>query len=479
MLFTGDARIANFGPSNNQNSLLVMKTIHTLSLPLVLFLLLTGCKEKDNTPSPVTPPASTTTVTPPVSTTTATPAAPTITSFSPKSGNTGTQVVITGTNFSTASADNVVKFNEKVAKVIAANATTLTVEVPEKAGIGTVSVEANGQKATSGTLFTFYYSATTSKVAGDFKSPQGICMDGKGNIYVPDRLNGQIKMIKPDGSVVKIAGTTPAPLNQQIYNVKGSLARFAVITGLAVDAKGENLYAVDENTLTGSFGGYVLKIDLTTTNYFVQQLGGYLTGHPSAIWLDEANKLLYINSFTTTTLAGFVRTMKTDGTSLQTIVGSSSVVGFNLVSSGELDGTSARLKLPAGNFLSKDGQFYYFTDEHNHAIRVYNTSTKKVKTLAGTGIATTTTTYKDDLFSNADATFAQPTGIALDSEGRIYVTEWKTSKTLRVYDPKSDKWQTLLTGMRSPYGLIINNKDELFVSEWTGAGDSVLKVTVK
>ena len=457
-----------------------MKTIHTLSLPLVLFLLLTGCTEKDNTPVPVTPPTSTTTVTPPVSMTTATPAAPTITSFSPKSGNTGTQVVITGTNFSTASADNVVQFNGKAAKVVAANATTLTVEVPEKAGIGTVSVEANGQKATSGTLFTFYYSATTSKVAGDFKSPQGICMDGKGNIYVPDRGNGQIKMIKPDGSVNTIAGSTPASAtNGPLYGVKGSQARFAVITGLTVDAAGENLYAVDEYTLPGSFGGYILKIDLTNSNYFVQQLGQKLTGHPTAIRLDEAGKLLYVNSFTTTTLAGLVRTIKTDGTDLKTIIGSASAVGFNPVSAGELDGLSARLKVPMGTFLTKDGQSYYFTDEHNHAIRVYNTSTKKVKTLAGTGIATTTTTYKDDLFSNADATFAQPTGIALDSEGRIYVTEWKTSKTLRVYDPKSDKWQTLLTGMRSPYGLIINNKDELFVSEWTGAGDSVLKVTVK
>lgn len=406
---------------------------------------------------------------------------PTVSSFSPQAGIVGTRVVITGTNFNTALSGNTVKFNGKSATVLAGNATTLTVEVPEKAGIGTVSVETGGQTATSGTLFTFRYSATTEKVAGDFKYPQNLTMDSKGNIYIPDRGNGQIKMIKPDGSVVKIAGITPAPLYGQRYGVKGSEARFATITGLTVDAKGENLYAVDEYTFTNtSVGvGYVLKIDLTTPNYFVQQIGGALTGHPSAIWLDEAKKLLYINSFAPNTLAGFVRTMKTDGTSLETIVGSASVVGFNPVSAGEMDGTAARLKIPMGTFLTKDGQLYYFTDEHNHAIKVYNTVTKKVKTLAGTGIASSVSTYKDQLFSNADATFAQPAGIALDSDGRIYVTEWKTSKTLRVYDPKSDKWQTLLHDLRSPYGLIINSKDELFLTEYTGASDSVIKVTIK
>ncbi|CAG5015900.1 hypothetical protein DYBT9275_05438 [Dyadobacter sp. CECT 9275] len=52
-------------------------------------------------------------------------------------------------------------------------------------------------------------------------------------------------------------------------------------------------------------------------------------------------------------------------------------------------------------------------------------------------------------------------------------------KALWVYDPKSLKWQVLLNQLRSPYGLTINNNDELFLSEWTGTNDSVIKVTVK
>lgn len=403
----------------------------------------------------------------------------TITNVSPNSGRAGDKVVITGANFNTALGSNVVKFNGKPAKIITGNAATLTVEVPEKAGIGTITVETNAQRVESGQLFNFLYSATTGKVAGGFKNPQNICMDGKGNIYVPDRINGKIIMIKPDGSKVNIAGTTPAPIYKHIYNVKGSLARFAVITGLAVDAAGENLYAVDEYNLTGFFGGYVLKIDLTTTNYFVQQLGQYQSGHPTNIRLDETNKLLYINSFTKSTLAGFVQTMKTDGTDLTTLIGNRAEVGFNPVSAGEIDGLSARLIVPAGGFLSKDGRFYYFTDEFNHAIRVYDTGTKKVKTLAGTGLQSQT--FLGEIVSNANAKFAFPRGITLDSEGRIYVTESSpsTTKSLRIYDPKSDKWQTLLTGLKTPYCVIINDKDELFISEWSGTDDSILKVIVK
>ncbi len=57
-------------------------------------------------------------------------AQPTITSFAPTSGPIGTTVTITGTNFNTTPANNIVFFGATMATVSAATATSLTVTVP-------------------------------------------------------------------------------------------------------------------------------------------------------------------------------------------------------------------------------------------------------------------------------------------------------------------------------------------------------------
>lgn len=79
---------------------------------------------------------------------------PTITSFSPLSGAAGTTVSITGTNFSTAPVNNIVKFNGTTAVVTASTATSITTTVPTGATTGTISVAVNSVTATSSTNFT-------------------------------------------------------------------------------------------------------------------------------------------------------------------------------------------------------------------------------------------------------------------------------------------------------------------------------------
>jgi len=65
---------------------------------------------------------------------------PTITSFTPTSGAIGTSVTITGTNFNTTAADNVVFFGATKATVSAATATSLIVTVPAGATYGPLTL---------------------------------------------------------------------------------------------------------------------------------------------------------------------------------------------------------------------------------------------------------------------------------------------------------------------------------------------------
>ncbi|WP_190808865.1 IPT/TIG domain-containing protein [Flagellimonas sp. S3867] len=77
-----------------------------------------------------------------------------ITSFSPTEGEVGTEVTITGENFSATASENMVHFNGVAATVSNATATSLTVTVPEGATTGAIRITVNGQQATSGQNFT-------------------------------------------------------------------------------------------------------------------------------------------------------------------------------------------------------------------------------------------------------------------------------------------------------------------------------------
>jgi len=75
---------------------------------------------------------------------------PTIANFTPQSGPVGTEITITGTNFSTTVASNTVKIGTATATVTAATATQLKATVPTGATTGAVSVSVGGTTVTSG-----------------------------------------------------------------------------------------------------------------------------------------------------------------------------------------------------------------------------------------------------------------------------------------------------------------------------------------
>lgn len=82
------------------------------------------------------------------------PPPPRITSINPTSGNEGTLVTITGTNFDATPENNIVLFEGVPATVVSASATSLVVSVPTGGGIAPVSVKTNSGTA-SGPNFTY------------------------------------------------------------------------------------------------------------------------------------------------------------------------------------------------------------------------------------------------------------------------------------------------------------------------------------
>ncbi len=86
---------------------------------------------------------------------------PTITSFTPVSGTVGTTVTITGTNFSTTPANNIVKFNGTTATVTSSTATSIVTTVPTGATTGKITIQVGTPTATSAANFTVTFPAAT------------------------------------------------------------------------------------------------------------------------------------------------------------------------------------------------------------------------------------------------------------------------------------------------------------------------------
>lgn len=112
---------------------------------LLFFFVFTACKEDDDTTDSITE--------------------PTITSFTPTAGTEGATVTITGTNFSTTAASNMVKFNGTTATVSAATETQLTVTVPAGATTGKITVTVGSNTATSTDDFTVTTTTTDCSTA--------------------------------------------------------------------------------------------------------------------------------------------------------------------------------------------------------------------------------------------------------------------------------------------------------------------------
>jgi sugar lactone lactonase YvrE len=106
---------------------------------------------------------------------------------------------------------------------------------------------------------------------------------------------------------------------------------------------------------------------------------------------------------------------------------------------GFVDGIAenARFRTPTAIALSLDGSFLFVADTNNNRIRKVDIQTGQVTTAAGSG--------DGGSFDGpaAEATFFQPIGLAVDSDGTLYISE-VTGTRIRRLDPAGNV--TLVAG---------------------------------
>jgi sugar lactone lactonase YvrE len=250
-------------------------------------------------------------------------------------------------------------------------------------------------------------SADGTGAAAQFFEPTGVAVDPTtGNVYVADLDNDTIRMITPGGVVTTLAGS---PGQAGSADGTGAAAQFNGPSDVAVDAAG-NVYVAD------TFNDTIRKITpagvVTTLAGSPGQVGSTDgTGaaarfdKPIGVAVDAAGNVYVADTYNDT-----IRMITPAGV-VTTLVGSPGQAG-----SADGTGPAARFDFPSGVAVDAAGNVYV-GDTYNYTIRMI-TPGGVVTTLAGAAGHAGSTDG-----TGAAAQFFEPTGVAVDAAGNVYVAD--------------------------------------------------------
>jgi uncharacterized delta-60 repeat protein len=257
-----------------------------------------------------------------------------------------------------------------------------------------------------------YYFSTLAGLAGNFGStngtgsaarfnnPYGVVADASGNLYVADTNGGSIRKITPAGVVTTvISGTIGSPVG---ITLVGSTLYFTaaahVVRSVGID--GSNSVVV-----AGTVGSAGTADGIGSVARF---------NNPRGIVADATGENLYV----TNANSHSVRKIVIASATVSTFAGSAG----NQLGNTNGTGTAARFNSPGGIAIDAAGNLYV-ADTNNGLVRKITTPGAVVSTYAGLAIGMVDGPL-------GVGTFSAPTGIAVDSLGRVYVTDTSTIRRI-------------------------------------------------
>jgi sugar lactone lactonase YvrE len=251
-------------------------------------------------------------------------------------------------------------------------------------------------------------SADGTGAAAQFYLPQGVAVDGTGNVYVSDYGNNTIRKISPAGDVMTLAGTAG------IYghaDDTGTAASFGAPAGIAVDSSG-NVYVAEwgNNAIRMITPAGVVTTFAGQTN----PTGGFVDGTgtaalfsgPYGMAIDSAGNLYVAdvgnNAIRVITPAAVVSTLAGAGPGIK----------------GSADGTGSAAQFNNPNGVAVDGSGnVYVGDSYNHTIR------KVTPAGAVTTVAGSVGTHGKADGTGSNALLYYPSGMTVDGSGNLYIAD--------------------------------------------------------
>lgn len=275
-------------------------------------------------------------------------------------------------------------------------------QIQTVAGTGQNGFTADGGPALSGRLLT----------------PAELAIDASGTIYFTEQLTHRIRSVSPSGTLGTVAGLGTSGNTGD--NGPATAAQFNTPYGIAVD--GNVIYIADtqNHVIRKIENGTITRVAGTGTSGFsdnANPLQGQLNSPSGLAVLAGA---LYIAD------RGNNRIRKLDGNGLTTIAGTAT----NGYTGDGGPAVSAQLYAPIA-IAFKNGELI-FTDSNNHVVRKIDTN-GDIDTIAGTGVSG----FSGDGDVATNAQLSGPRGIAVDSTGNIYVTDF-LNRRIRKIDTNGD-----------------------------------------
>lgn len=258
----------------------------------------------------------------------------------------------------------------------------------------------------------------------NFNSPFGVAIDVNGNLFVSDNRNHTIRKITPAGGVTTVAG---APGIAGASDGVGAAARFRNPAGITVDRNG-NLYVVDNGNRTirkVTPAGVVSTV--AGTALVKEAADGYGASasfkDPYGIVVDAAGNL-FVSDCGSNTIRKLVPNDNTRTVTItppQTVFPETAIVTTLAGSPGKTgavdgQGTDARFGNPTSIAVDSAGNIFVGDGWPNGLLRVVSKS-GNVTTLAGTkGLSNVA---RDGI--GLKASFSSFSGMAFDGAGNIYI----------------------------------------------------------
>jgi sugar lactone lactonase YvrE len=251
-----------------------------------------------------------------------------------------------------------------------------------------------------------------TKAALNFPSAVAVADDG--TVYIADTWNHRIRRVDPQTGIIStISGTGQT----KIFGDNGPAEKAALNepVALALDKQG-HLYIADQSN------NRIRKIDLSSgvittvagtgeSAYNGDGAPGPNTAlaGPSGLAIDQEDNLYIADTFSSR-----IRKLDCSTGIVDAVLGG---VGAYQFAPGDNE-SSLSLSRPYAIAIHPDGRLF-ITDSDNHLIRVWNVQTKEMSLLAGNGKAE----FSGDGQNPVASSLNYPFGVALDSQGHVYIAD--------------------------------------------------------
>jgi hypothetical protein len=280
-------------------------------------------------------------------------------------------------------------------------------------------------------------SATAS--GADLNQPFGVAVDGAGNLYIADANDNRIRKVTVAGILSTVAGTGTACGSTTAKCGDGgpdtaSGANLSYPNGVSVDGGG-NIYIADSSNnrirMVTAATGYLSTVAGSGTGCSSSTPGcgdgGFATASgadlsfPTGIALDGVGNLYIADQG-----ENRIRKVTVATGYLSTVAGSGSRCSSSTAACGDggsATASGADLGDPQGVAIDSAGNLY-IADNFNSRVRKVTAATGYISTVAGTGAFCGYTACGDGGSATASgADFAYPQAVAIDGAGNLYIAD--------------------------------------------------------